>query len=230
MATSGGALWECVLDADERARAARFIAPGGRLAFIAAHALTRAALAAVAGAPAAAFGFVAGAHGKPQALLDGCPAAVSFSLAHTDGLVGVAVAAVPFLQLGFDLEPLARPAPMQVARRCFTAAECAWLEGLPEPRRGEGFFRLWTLKEAFIKATGAGLSQDLRSFGFRVDPPAIRFAPGSAERAQDWCFAQRVVHGGFLAALALRGEGAAIDAVWRAVDPAGFDPVGGLEG
>lgn len=220
--------WAAVLDADERARAARFVFPHSRITFTAAHALARAALAATAGAPPAAFGFAAAAHGKPEATLEGRPAGLAFNLSHTDGLVGVAVAAVPGLKLGFDLEPLGRRAPMEVASRCFTGAERAWLEGLPPAARTEGFFRLWTLKEAFIKATGKGLTQDLCAFWFDVDPPAISFAPDLPERPQDWCFAQRVVHGGFLAAIGLRGQGAGIDAAWRELDPAGFDPACGL--
>lgn len=220
--------WAGLLDATENARAARFVFPHSRITFIAAHALARAALAAAAGAPPAAFGFAAGAHGKPAALLHGRPAGLAFNLSHTNGLVGVAVASVPGLPLGFDLEPVDRRAPMEVARRYFTDAEIAWLDGLPEAARAEGFFRLWTLKEAFIKATGKGLTQDLSSFWFGVDPPAIAFAPDLPGRAQDWCFVQRIVHGGFLAALGLRGQGAGIDATWRELDPAGFDPAAGL--
>ena len=141
----------------------------------------------------------------------------------------MAVAAVAGLHLGFDIEPLGRRAPMEVARRYFTAAEIAWLDGLPAAARGEGFFRLWTLKEAFIKATGKGLTQDLSRFWFRVHPPSIGFAPDLPERAQDWCFAQRIVQGCFLAAIGVRGQGAGIDAAWRELDPAVFDPAGGLE-
>lgn len=233
MATAGldedaVAPWAAVLDASERSRASRFAFPQSRVTFIAAHALTRAALAAAAGAPPAAFGFAVGAHGKPEPALDGRPADMSCNLSHTGGLVGVAVAPVSGLQLGFDLEPVDRRVPIEVARRCFTDGELAWLEGLPDSGRAEGFFRLWTLKEAFLKATGKGLTEDLRSFWFRVDPPAIGFAPGLAERPQDWCFVQQLVQDGFVAAIGLRGEGAGIDAVWREVGAAGFDPGTGL--
>ncbi len=222
--------WAAVLDATERARAARFVFAHSRITFIAAHALARAALAEAAGASPDRFGFAAGAHGKPEVLLGGRPAGLAFNLSHTNGLVGVALATVPGLKLGFDLEPIDRRAPMEVARRYFTDSEVEWLDRLPGTARAEGFFRLWTLKEAFIKATGKGLSQDLSSFWFNVDPPEIHFAPELPERPQDWCFAQRVVHHGFLAAIGLRGQGAGIDAAWCALDPAGFNPTSGLTG
>jgi 4'-phosphopantetheinyl transferase len=221
--------WAAVLDAPERARCARFAFAETRLAFIAAHALTRAALAAATGAGVAEFGFAAAPHGKPEALLGGVAVGVAFNLSHTDGAVGVAVAAER-LPLGFDLEPLARRAPLEVAHRFFTAGEIAWLDALPSARRGEGFFRLWTLKEAFIKATGKGLTQDLSSFWFAFDPPAIRFAPEVGERGEDWHFAQRIVPGGGLAAIGVRNAGRAVELVWEEQDPASFDPATGRAG
>jgi 4'-phosphopantetheinyl transferase len=220
--------WATVLDDAERARAARFTFPAGRVSFIAAHALARAALAAAAGAPPAAFGFAIGAHGKPEARLDGRSAGVAFNLSHTDGLVGVAAAASPGLALGFDLEPVARQIPPDVARRCFGAAEAAGLDELPAPVRTEGFIRLWTLKEAFIKATGKGLTQDLSHFWFRVHPPTIFFTPELAERPRDWGFAQRIVGGGFIAAVGWRSGDPGIEVRWREVGAAGFDPAAGL--
>ena len=214
--------WAALLDPVERARAARFAFPHSRISFIAAHALARAALAEAAGVAPAAFTFATGTHGKPEALLEGRPSGLAFNLSHTGGLVGVAVAAVPGLPLGFDLEPISRRAPLEVAHRYFTDTEIAWLDRLPEARRAEGFFRLWTLKEAFIKATGKGLTQGLSTFWFRVDPPSIAFAPDLPGHARDWWFAQRLVHGGFLAAIGLRGRGARIDASWRELAPGDF--------
>jgi 4'-phosphopantetheinyl transferase len=229
MATAGldepaVAPWAAVLETEERARAARFVFPHSRIEFVAAHALTRAVLASVTGSEPAAFRFSTGPHGKPAALLGGQGAQISFNLSHTDGVVGVAVAAEPSLSLGFDLEPLGRNAPLEVARRYFTAREVAWLHGLPPAGRAEGFLRLWTLKEAFIKATGKGLTQDLSSFRFRVHPPEVAFAPGLAEQAADWRFAQRVVRGEGLAAVGVRTARRELRIAWRELDAAAFDP------
>jgi 4'-phosphopantetheinyl transferase len=220
--------WRAVLDDAERARADRFSFAEGRIAFIAAHALTRAALGVCTGDAPGAFAFDAGPHGKPEATVGGRKAALGFNLSHTRGMVGVAVAVAG--EIGFDLEPLDRHAPMDVARRYFTAEEVAWLEALPVAGRGAGFFRLWTLKEAFLKATGKGLTQDLSSFWFRVVPPAIRFAATVPGRPEEWWFEQRVVGSGFLAAVALRrSEAAAITAGWTEIDPARFSPADPLQ-
>jgi 4'-phosphopantetheinyl transferase len=209
-----------ILDEAERVRQARFVTARHRVLFAAAHALVRAALSALAAGPPAAWRFVADRHGKPAAFLGAQPAPLSFNLSHTEGMAGVAAIACPGWALGFDLEPLARDVRLAVADRFFARHEIAWLEGLPEPLRRPGFLRLWTLKEAFIKATGKGLTQDLASFWFDPDPPRIHFAPSLAERCEDWWFEQRTLDGGFIAALGLRNPGASrIETRWRAVDP-----------
>ena len=86
---------------------------------------------------------------------------VCFSLSHAGT---VAVAAIGEHELGCDVEPITawRPA---VARRAFHPAEYALLQNETDPRkRDELFFRLWTLKESYIKATGEGLRRALDSF------------------------------------------------------------------
>jgi 4'-phosphopantetheinyl transferase len=205
--------WLDRLDDEEKERARRFAFAADRIPFIAAHVLARAALAAATGAPPAAFTFARGAHGKPEALLAGRPTGVSFSLSHTEGMVGVAVARAAALPLGFDLEVATRIVSPAVVRRCFTPAELAPLQEGTAAARSAGLMRLWTLKEAFVKATGEGLGQDLHRFWFQLAPPAIVFVQGGEQAARGWHFRQRRLAGGFLGALGWRGSGGV--AVWR---------------
>ena len=210
--------WKAVLDDAERARAARFVPVRSRVEFVAAHALARAALAAATGQSAVAFRFEPGAHGKPTARIGGAPAGVHFNLSHTRGLVAVAVA--PF-EHGLDVEPLDRAVNLGVAGHYFCPEEIAWLDSLPEAGRPEGFLRLWTLKEAFIKATGLGLSQGLDTFWFQVFPPAIRFKQPAAGDPADWRFDQRAIDGGFLAATGFHDpDGRAPTIEWKTMSPA----------
>ncbi len=211
--------WLAMLDEDERKRAARFVFPRHRVQFIAAHALLRTALGRLCGRPPAAWRFVADAHGKPSAWLEDAAVPVSFNLSHTEGMVGLAATRGAGWSVGFDLEPLARKVELGVADRFFAPDEVAWLGSLAEEARAEGFLRLWTLKEAFIKATGKGLTQDLAAFSFDPLPPRIRFTPGLPERESDWRFEQRVLDGGFVAAIGLRAGSAPVEARWMAIDP-----------
>lgn len=190
-----------LLDDGERARAARFVFARLRVEYVAAHALARIALARATGAAAAAFRFRTGPNGKPEALLRGSAVPVAFNLSHTTGMVGVAVAAAPGLRLGFDLERAGRQMSAELAQGIFRPAELRWLAELPPERQACGMMRLWTLTEAFIKATGRGLAEDLTGFWF-TPPSVIHFAPDVAEAARPWSFAQRLVGGEVVAAVA----------------------------
>lgn len=205
--------WRAMLDPTELARADRFVFARHRVQYIAAHALLRAALSSTMSGPQPTdWRFIAGPNGKPAAWLGGQPAPLSFNLSHTNGIVGVATVPQGGCALGFDLEPLDRRVTLDVADHYFRAEEVAWLTALAEVRRTTGFLQLWTLKEAFIKATGEGLSRDLASFWFTLSPPCLHFAPHSgrsapAEQAKDWHFEQRIIAGRFIGAAGLCAPG-----------------------
>lgn len=112
-----------------------------------------------------------------------------FSLAHCPGLAACLVAPVP---CGVDVEAV-RPLRERALRRAFTPEEQRQVRGSPIP--DETFFRLWTLKESFVKATGEGLS-----YGLRRVP--VSLAPGPAPRSLSpgWVFWQDLLPGGFVAA------------------------------
>lgn len=138
-----------LLDAHERRRLTRLRREIDRARYLAAHALARLALAAVVVADPGALAFdrtcrCGEQHGKPR-LPGGGPA---FSLTHAGDLVGVAVHDEP---VGLDVEQV-RPLTDLAA---MAAHACAPTETAPD---AAAFFRLWTRKEAVLKATGDGLS------------------------------------------------------------------------
>jgi 4'-phosphopantetheinyl transferase len=135
-------------------------------------------------------------------------------------MVGVAVTTTD-RALGFDLEPLTRKTVNPtIADHFFCSQELDWLQSLAKSAQQVGFLQLWTLKEALLKAIGRGLSEDLTSFWFGIDPPAIHFSSAWAEREADWWFAQRILGGRFMAAVALRGLSTErIMARWEVMHP-----------
>lgn len=141
------------LDPEAAERAARFRRDLDRRAFLGGRAL--------AALLAASFGI------KPQLRLreGGKPALLEadgpdFSISHSGGWVAVAMGGGQ--AVGVDLEPVDRPVDgLALAERFFTADEYGALRMLPPAAQQERFLAAWTIKEAWAKATGLGLSADL---------------------------------------------------------------------
>ncbi len=109
--------------------------------------------------------------GKP--FLPGVPE-FRFSLSHSGNRVLCAVHDHP---VGCDVERCGRDL-LRLARRCFHPEEQKALEEAPEDRRQTLFFRLWTRKESFLKATGEGLSAPMSGFSVIRPQPGIWYDDG----------------------------------------------------
>lgn len=106
-----------------------------------------------------------GSHGKPE--LQNPPIALRFNLSHNDNLIVCAVCLNN--NIGCDVESLSRKISIEaIAKRYFSAQEYKSLIALPQALQQHRFFEYWTLKEAFVKTTGLGISQGLESFSFSV--------------------------------------------------------------
>ena len=137
----------------EQATVARFAGPRRR-EYLSSRWLLRQAIAHSAGCPAADCRPVAG---RPTA--SDQPQGWHLSLSHSKQLSACAVGAQP--GLGLDIEPLDRhPQWQKVVRRWFTPAEQDWL--LANDCQ-QDFLRVWTLKEAWLKATGRGIAGNLQT-------------------------------------------------------------------
>lgn len=176
----------------------------------AAHALLRRTLSQIRPDVAPAdWRFERAPHGKPR-VASPLPA-LNFSLTHARGLAACAAIEAE-LEVGVDAEPLGRRLdPLRLAARYFADGEAAALAAIAdEGERRRAFLRLWTLKEAVVKALGTGIAGSLQGFSFSLDDPPI-FLPHDPAlgTANDWFFQRRDIDclnvGGFSAALALRG-------------------------
>jgi 4'-phosphopantetheinyl transferase len=198
------AAWPDLLDAEERARASRFLHLADRQSFIAAHALLRVMLSQAAGGTAPAdWRFVAGAQGKPALHPAHALPGLEFNLSHTRGAVACGIATG--CPIGVDIEDETRTADhLAIAKSHFAAAEFSLLRAVSESERATLFTRLWTLKEAYIKACGQGLSMALDRFAFSLDPIAIRFAEPAADSPASWLFDSRACAGRYRLSVAVR--------------------------
>jgi 4'-phosphopantetheinyl transferase len=166
--------WRGMLDAEELARADRYHFVSDRDSFTAAHALARAMLSDATGLPTTTLRYVKGEFGKPALAVDCEGGRLRFNISHTRGFVACAIARD---EVGVDVEASDRPTDFDVADRFFAPEEAQIVRSAPPEGRACVFFRFWTLKEAFIKATGEGLRRPLDSFSFMLDPVRIVFHP-----------------------------------------------------
>lgn len=165
-----------LLSPAERKRCARLPDIHAQRAIVA-RALVRSELAAALGTTPSRLAFVVGRHGKP-ALLEASQA-VTFNLSHSGDWVVLAWHADHnALPLGVDVEQRAagRRDVMRLARRYFSRPEQLSLEALAGPARELLFYRLWTLKEAWVKAHGLALAPQLGAVSFSLHEGALGVA------------------------------------------------------
>ena len=131
---------------------------------------------------------VFGEHGKPS--LAEHPE-VNFNISHADSIAAVVVSKN---ECGIDCERVRAYDPRVMKRVC-TEAEQAAINSAPESERDMLFFRLWTLKEAYVKALGRGLSFPLREAEFAFSGNEI------LSELAGCAFSQYVINGEFVAAV-----------------------------
>jgi len=129
-------------------------------------------------------------------------------------MVAVAIGSAE-LDLGIDVEDGARRIELSIADSYFAPPEVAWMLARPEADQRAAFLTLWTLKEAYIKAIGLGMSQELDRFWFADpdrEPVRVAFAADLDDDPAVWRFERRMLGDGTAAghhhiALAWRGAG-----------------------
>ncbi len=186
-----GAIFRCDLDDTELAGAVSQLSVGEcahlqrirqgakRLEYVYGHLLMRHTLAHLLGAPPQTLTFREARFGKPYLASPNGAAmpGVAFNLSHASGriLLGISQRG----EIGIDIEVVGDYSA-SVARRYFREDEYALLEGLAPAERARAFYRLWTAKEACVKALGVGLRYSLRDV-----PVTLENTGRSAEVS--WC-------------------------------------------
>jgi 4'-phosphopantetheinyl transferase len=202
---------ETLLDRAERDRAGRFVQPLHRDRFIAAHGRLRQLLARSLQMEPSEIQFMASARGKP-AIAGG----LEFNLAHSGDVALIALARDR--TVGVDVEQArAMPDAEAIAARFFSADEQAALAALPAADQQAAFFNIWTRKEAFIKATGAGLSFPLDQFTVSLgagEDDCLLGAEDALAVTTQWRLRALAAPAGYAAAVAAQGRDWTLQ-LWR---------------
>lgn len=210
-----------LLSIEEQDRMARFRHEQDRTLFMLSRGLMRSVLASYLGCKCREVRFAANNFGKPILASEFDPSGLSFNLTHSRGAAALAV--TRDREVGIDIEQRERDVEfLALAERFFTPAEAQHLLTLRDEQRGEAFFAIWTLKEAFVKGIGRGLSFPLDAFCFDLDGNRLlRFRPLADSVSADWHFHQFDLgerHCGALAVQTRAGSDVHIEMRdWRAV-------------
>ena len=133
---------------------------------------------------------------------------VTFNVSHSHGVALFAVGRGR--RLGIDVEHIRANRDLaKIAQRFFSPNEAAGLDALPAALQRRAFYACWTRKEAFLKATGTGISHPLDSFEVSVDPdePAtLVHIDGDRQRALEWRLHDLHFDRDYAAALAVEGH------------------------
>jgi 4'-phosphopantetheinyl transferase len=208
------------LDFSEQERAARFRVQRDRIRYVAGRGALRELLARHLDERPADIQFGYTPRGKPFLTGRSAQSGVHFNLAHCEDLAVVAVSRRP--HVGIDLERI-RPVDgaLEMAPFFCSARERAEFESVPLLEREIAFFRIWTRKEALLKATGQGIGDALEQVEvtFQPDQPArlLTIPEDLARMSAQWCLRELTPAPGFVAALAQPGLAASV-CCWNAAE------------
>ncbi len=192
----------------ERERAEKFTFYRDRCRFVAGRGFLRAALSDYISVKPGEVEFQYDDRGKPRLGPPFDNSGIHFNLAHSEGLALLAITTIG--PVGIDLEHIRLfPDVDDVILKFFSPREGELFRRLPPEHKPSVFFSLWTHKEAFLKATGAGITRLLPQveFSFRpMSPPRLRTIVGDLEEASRWSMHDLALAPGFAAALAIRAS------------------------
>jgi 4'-phosphopantetheinyl transferase len=201
--------WQEILSTDESARASRFHFVRDRQRFVASRALLRTILAAYLATDPKDVSFSYSMKEKPSLGTAHAVSDITFNLSHSGGIALLAF--TRGREIGVDVEQVRSDSDLEaIARRFFSRHEQKQLGDLVPEARIEAFFRCWTRKEAYIKATGDGLSLPLSQFDVSLAPGeanALMATRPDTSEAQRWFLREVPAGTGFIAAVCVRGLG-----------------------
>jgi len=192
-----------ILSMAEREKLQRRRAGRIQLEYLAARVVVRTVLSAYTDVPSADLVFQQDSLGRPS-LASPNDANLDFNVSHTDGVIMVGVAANGWI--GIDVEDVSRDVGLDSLLPDFlTNDERNWVESARPTERAQRILRLWTLKEAWCKAVGLGMSAEFHKAAFRFQGEHLRSAQVTDATAGEltWIFHQIPVAERFLLAVAL---------------------------
>lgn len=133
--------------------------------------------------------------------------AVYFNLTHSADVIILAVTEEG--EIGVDIEQVDREFEWMRVDSVLAPIEIEWIKEneLTDPFSVyQRFFQIWTLKEAYIKCTGEGMSRHLRKLNFHVLPEHIQFldSTNDARKTEEYYFESYIYDSHFIFSICLQ--------------------------
>jgi 4'-phosphopantetheinyl transferase len=184
---------------DELLRADRLLDPEKRRRFITGRSLLREVLGRYLAKPPHEIAFTTGVHGKPFLSTAVHKNPPHFNLSHSGNVFLLAIAADR--EVGIDVEEMNSDIPFpEIARLTFTPREQGELFALPDYQQRPFFYRIWTRKEAYLKACGAGFSNP-----GAIETPRSPVSSSAPHGQEPWHIREITVPNTCCASLAVKG-------------------------
>jgi 4'-phosphopantetheinyl transferase len=192
-----------LLSEAEQVAAQRVLIADEKNLFIRSKAFLRMLLCARTHVPSDQWNFGCNAFGRP--FVESPPAYrhLHFNVSHTKGLTACVISELA--EIGIDVENVAQERDfLAMARGFFSPSESERLAATPAADLRRSFYAYWTLKEAYVKAKGNGLSIPLSSVSFDLsDAPGIAFHAEAEVHPHGWRFLSTPVADETILALAI---------------------------
>jgi 4'-phosphopantetheinyl transferase len=145
------------------------------------------------------------ANGKPYICGEFLDSGINFNLSHSYELALYAFTLNR--RIGVDIEHIRPIAEMsEIVVRFFSAIEKEEWENISPSQKKEAFFSYWSLKEAYLKARGEGLSIPLDKFTVSLEPPALLGDASVSQEPHEWTLDLIYPASGYTGALAVEGK------------------------
>jgi 4'-phosphopantetheinyl transferase len=159
--------WFEILSEEEKARQQRFVFEKDRHLFLVAHGLLRTCLSKYDDVAPEHWAFSKNKFGKPSIETPEPSRPMRFNLSHTKGMVACLITLDH--EVGIDVEAtVSERDKLEIAEKYFSKEEVASILSYDTQARTRRFYQFWTLKEAYLKARGVGLSVSLNKMTFRI--------------------------------------------------------------
>lgn len=191
-----------VLDLSDRYRADFYKDQTTCTNFIISRAFLKLLITNYTGIPVNEQKIIKNAFGKPE--LPGCD--VLFNISRSNGIAVLAFCRRK--EIGIDIEDTSQlKVSSDLIDKVFSPSEKAKLAQLEQRKYSECFFHVWTQKEAYLKAVGVGLSQEMREVSVSVIPsdPHI-LTDMSGKKIHDWKLFTHNLFGSFEMAICAGSE------------------------